>query len=80
MKEVLKNSWLGLLSLFLAFLGFMGCEERIEDVVAPSAGGELVTVSLNLGFADNNGDELSRSGSPLRLDLKAALLLSTRAY
>ena len=93
MKEVLENCWLGLLSLFLALLGLTGCEERMEDVVSPSVGGELVTVSLNLGFADNNVDDLSRSGSPLRLAaparrsgsplrlaLKAARLLSTRAY
>ena len=63
MKEVLENSWLGLLSLLVAFLGLTGCEKRIEDVVSLSAGGELVTVSLNLGFADNNIDDLFRTGS-----------------
>ena len=92
MKEVFENGWLRLLTLFLVFLGLTGCEERIESSVSPLPGDELVTVSLNFGFADNNGDDLSRSGSPLRLAaparrsgsplrlaLKAAELLSTRA-
>ncbi|MCD8182306.1 MAG: hypothetical protein LUE99_03605 [Bacteroides sp.] len=92
MKGILEENWLRLLGLLVVFFSLTGCEERIDDVVSPSPENELVTVSLNLGFAEDSGSELyrngspqrlaataRRNGSPQRLALKAALLLSTRA-
>ncbi|MEL5893643.1 hypothetical protein AAE250_09075 [Bacteroides sp. GD17] len=94
MKQILKWYLFGLLLSLITFsVGLTGCEKPIDDVVVPpTSEDELVTVSLNLGFAEESSGELyrngspkrlaetaRRNGSPKRLALKAAKLPSTRA-
>ncbi|MCD8182301.1 MAG: hypothetical protein LUE99_03575 [Bacteroides sp.] len=63
MKGMVEKNWLRLLSLLVVFFGLAGCEERIDEVVSPSPENELLTVSLNLGFAEDFGSELYRNGA-----------------
>ena len=82
MKQILKWYLFGLLLSLITFsVGLTGCEKPIDDVVVPpTSEDELVTVSLNLGFAEESSGELYRNGSPKRLAETARVEGSQAAF
>ena len=67
MKQILKSTIYLFLGLVALFSGITGCDDRIDDPNSSEAGRDLITVSLNFGFAEELIGELYRNGSPQRL-------------